>query len=205
VKKATILTLALGLAALAGCHDIVDPVFPVEEHRMVVIPFRGPDGYYFDSNTGAELAHGLDEHLAAKRAELGPAEVIDVVPFEDLVAASRRRNQDPKDVAFADWGRMTNADLVLVGDITQFQSKIPGDVGFSRGRAIVNLKVIEVAKPDRAMYKKTITVAFPPENKMASTGILEQGGQEEVRAGLMLALVDEISKLFYPHEVEKQR
>ena len=201
--RRSLLTLLLPAAALAlaSCADTIETAIPIEEHRMVVIPMRGPDGYYFDSRDGAGLAQAVTERLAAKRGELGKGDAMDVVAFEDLIAALQKRPQLPKDIPPQDLGRAVGADLVLLGDITQLQSHIPGDVGFARGRASVDIRVMEVAKPDRSLLKRTIKVTYPPENRISSTGI--GSGEDDVRVGLMAALTDEISKLFYVHEKDK--
>ncbi len=171
---------------------------------MVVMPMKDRLQYYFDSPRGAKLAQLVTERLQAKRHELGKGDAIEVVPFEDLVYAVNTRHLDPKDIQPQDLGRMVKADLVLMGDLTQFETKIPGDVGLARGRAAVDLRVIEVAKPDRAFLKRTVKVAYPPEGHV-STGVLapSEGGEEEIELGLVALLVDRIAQLFHVHEAEK--
>jgi len=204
--RATLVVAAGLLSAGASCGQtrIVEAQLDPEGHRMVVMPMKDRLNYHFDSMRGVGLARSVTERLLEQRKEDGDL-VMDVVPFEDLEAEVGKVHKDPKDFTPADIGRMMKADLVLIGNIEQFESRIPGDVGISRGRAKVTIKVVETAKPERSMLTRTIDLKYPDE-KLTSSGVLmtADASPEAIEAGLMKSLADKIAKLFYEYE-EKVR
>lgn len=202
-------TIAAGAAAAlllgASCSDkIAEPAIEPGSHRLVIIPFKDRLQPSFESDRGIALAQAVAEHLQAKRKELGEGEVIEVVAFEDLVAAVQKRRDKPQDIPLQDLGRAVNADLVLIGELPQFEPKVPNQIGYISGRATVSIQVRETVKPDRAILKQTYTVAFPPDDK-SSWGGVAGGTQEEIEAGLILSLTKKIGELFYAHKVDERR
>ncbi len=200
--SALALAAALALFAGAGCAEteVIEPAFPIEGHRMVIIPMKGRLQHHYDYDKGTLLAKAIADRLEARRKELGEDFVIDIVPYQDMENAVGSIHKDPKDIPHADLGRAVSADLVLIGDLKQF-GPAPGNVGFSRGRAVCAIRIIDVAKPDRAFFTRTITCVFPDDD-MGSTGVLDldQENEDALETGLLAKLVDEISKLFYAWE-----
>jgi hypothetical protein len=203
--KTTLLALAglAGALLIAGCGpDKIEPAVKIEEHRMVIIPFKDRLQHHFESDRGTKLAQAVTERLEEKRKELGKDDCIEVVAFEDLVAAVQKRHDDPKDLKHEDLARSVKADLFLDGDITVFQPQIPGNVGFLQGRATVSLRLAAATRPDKALLKRTVSVLFPPDDK-TSTGVANAGvTEEDIETGLMALLVNKISELFYAHDPE---
>lgn len=188
------------LVAAAGCGDIREPVIDVDNRRMVVVPFRDPLQYYFESPRGIRLARLVADQVDRAHQEDGDG--VEAVAHEDLVAALR--DDDPRtDLKFpyADVGRKTKADLVLTGNITRFEVPLKGDVGFLRGAGSVEIAVYETAKPEKALYKTTVSAIFPPEKWETGIGDAEVT-EAEIESGLLAVLAKRIAEHFYPHEPE---
>jgi hypothetical protein len=206
---AVLALLGAGLSAsgaTCGTTETIEPEVEPADHRMVIMPMKDRLEYHFDSRRGATVAQTVTDHLARKHKELGGGDAMEVVPFEDLVAEVGKVRKDPKDLRPADIGRMVKADLVLVGDLERFETRIPGDVAIARGRATVNLKLIEVAKPDRAMFTKKLIVTYPEEGR-TNPGIMlsADAGEDAVEAGLLEAVARKVAELFYVHEKPVER
>lgn len=200
IRRAACAVAALGLLAVS-CSEI-KPIIPVEDRRIVVIPMRDELNAHYRSNVGNQLAKQVTDVLEAKRKE--DSDCVDVVPYEHLVAALR--DDDPLNVSFADVGRRVHADLVLVGNISRFETRQKGDVGFVRGAAKVDLIILETAHPERPLMRTSVTAVFPPTEGYRSWGGYsgEEGGEDEIRAGLMALLTRRVSQLFYPHDPEEK-
>ena len=97
---------------------------------------------------------------------------------------------------------LREADVVLVGNITRFDSSLAGDVGFGRGAAAVEIQIIETAKPERPLYKATVTEIYPPDD-IKSSGIDTEATPEEIESALLAALAKKIAQLFYAHPPER--
>jgi hypothetical protein len=190
---------ALLLLGLTSCSEI-EPVIPVADRRMVVIPMRDDLHYYYESATGTELARAVTAQLEGASRE--DSDAVKVVPFEDLIESVR--DVDTKDLSFADVGRRAKADLILVGNIVKFDTRQKGDVGFVRGAAKVDLIVLETAHPEKPLYRTTVTATFPPEGYRGWGGYSgTEGDESDVRAGLLALTARRVAELFYPHQPEK--
>ncbi|GIW72071.1 MAG: hypothetical protein KatS3mg102_1613 [Planctomycetota bacterium] len=191
------------LVAPWGCagHTVIDPVVDIEGRRLVVLPFAEAQLARYDSVRGNELARRIAERLLELRRVQGEDEVVDVVRFEDLVAAVRE--VDPRTLAPAAIGARTGADLVLLGEIVEYRTRLPGDVGLLRGRAEVELRVLDLrAGSQRPVFASRLRVVYPPEDG-SGAGVLASGEADEavIERGLQAALVRRIAELFTYHEV----
>lgn len=201
------LALAAGSWLLAGCSDLetIEAEVEPDAHRMVVMPMKDRLQYHFDSQRGIGLARLVTERILSERKKQGD-DAMDVIAFEELEEQVAKLHTDPKDMKPEDVGRMVKADYVLVGNIENFEPKIPGDVGFMRGRATVSFKVVDVAKPTRPVFSKKVDVKFPEESR-TSSGVLQTADADvaQIEAGLMELLAKKIGEVFYPHEEKKDR
>jgi hypothetical protein len=203
IRARSLLALALSIMPLAAlsCSEI-QPVVPVEDRRMVVIPMRDAVSYYYESSTGNTLAKLVCEHLQAVRAD--SSDCVDVVPFDDLVLAVR--DVDPKNMKFTEVARRVKADLILVGNITRFETRREGDVGFIRGRCDVDVSVVETTHPEKPLYRKQISVTFPPENYHEWGGYSgDEGSEADIKVGLLALATKKISMLFYSHDPDLEK
>jgi hypothetical protein len=167
---------------------------------MVVIPFRDPIHYHYESPRGNKLARAVAERLAAAHeSDAGAAPA--AVSIEELAAAVRDR--DPKEIPFPEVGRRTQADLVLLGHIARFETRRKGDVGFLRGAARVEIFVFETARPEKPLFKGPVEAVYPPEDYSSWGGVpIEEGAEDEIEAGLIASLANRIARLFYAHEAQ---
>jgi hypothetical protein len=199
-KRRAALAVAAAALLATSCSEI-EPVIPVEGRRMVIIPMRDELHFHYDSEIGTRLAHLVTDTLEAKHKE--DSDCVDVVPYEHLIAALR--DVDPRDLSFADVGRRTKADLVLVGNVSRFETHLKGDIGFTRGAAKVDLVILETAHPERPLLRTSVSATFPPENYSQWGGFSgDEGGENEVREGLVALLRQRIAELFYAHEPEEK-
>ena len=202
-----VLALAASSWLIAGCSDMetIEAEVEPEDHRMVVMPMKDRLQYHFDSQRGIGLARLITERILAERKKLGE-DAMDVVAFEELEEQVAKMHTDPKDLKPEDVGRMVKADYVLVGNIESFEPRIPGDVGFMRGRATCSFKVIDVAKPSRPVFAKKLDIKFPEETR-TSTGVLQTADADvaKIEAGLLEVLAKKIGEVFYPHDEKKDR
>jgi hypothetical protein len=203
LRARSLLALALSLLPLAAlsCSEI-QPVVRVDDRRMVVIPMRDTTHYYYESDTGTMLSRLICDHLQAVQNDAHSC--VDVVPFDDLVLAVR--DVEPKNLKFPEVARRVKADLILVGTVTRFETHRTDDVGFLRGRADVDVTVLDAVHPEKPLYKKVISAEFPPENYRDWGGYSSgEGDENDIKVGLMALLTKRISQLFYTHEPEKEK
>jgi hypothetical protein len=197
------LTLALLPLAATSCHDArTNTAVPIDGRRMVVIPMRDPVSYYFESPVGTRLAELISDHLEETRKD--NSDCVNVVPFEDLKVALRDVN--PKNMRFTDIARRVKADMILVGNITTFDTHLAGDIGLVRGKCNLEIMVLETAHPERPILRNQYAFTFPPENYHTQGFYTpDQGSEEDVKAGLLALATKKISQLFYAHDAADEK
>lgn len=194
--------LAIAIALFEGCGDVIDPVVETEDRRIVVVPMKDGVQHYFESERGIRLARAVTAELQAARKARGD-EVPEVVPIEQLALALG--DVDVKDLQPGEIGRRAKADLVVLGDITLFETRRAGDVGFFRGQASVLISIVDTARPEHPIAAIEVKASFPPEGYRSWGGLAAtEGGEREIEQGLTLLLAKRIAQLFYPHEPEKE-
>lgn len=187
----------------AGCGpDVIAPGFEIEGHRMVMVPFRGPDGPPYFSKLGNRVTRGAVDTLIRAREE-DPSDVVEVVTFEDVVQAVA--HEDPLSVKSEELAKRVKADLFCEGAITRWETRRAGDVGLLRGRASIRVIVRKTRKPlGRPILDRKVEVVFPEARGYRSWGGLatSEASDADIDEGLLTASVRQLVDLFRFHEVE---
>jgi hypothetical protein len=188
---------ALFLAAcISGClfggHD-VEPRIPTFGKKIVVVPFREDNSYYFESTLGRGMASLVTQIIVKEAFDM---KVLNPVPAESLV-----KDKNPDKIDWGEIAKRLKADYVLTGHITRFRAKDPKkDVGFYRGEMVIQVKVW---RPDNTMAIMETVRARHPSDRFGMPVVPEMDATEdEVLGRLKAQAAIKIAKFFYAHDVE---
>jgi hypothetical protein len=189
------------LPLIPGCSlfqgDLIDPVIDVEGKRLAVIPFKDRLNPYFESEPGTQMAETIAYNLQKNAEELR------VVDFNLLNALSQK--EDLSRCTLEEIGRKLRANLLLIGDIKTFSTRQRGEVGILRGKAVIDLRAIDLAAEGKVAWKGRVEVHYPAKGP-ASWGIsTTEATEEDIRYGLIRRAAKKIAEKFYPHEDDTPR
>ena len=78
-------------------------------------------------------------------------------------------------------------------------------MGILRGKAAIDLRVIDLAAEGKVVWKDRLEVHYPPKGP-ASWGIsTTEASEEDIRFGLIRRAAKKIAEKFYPHEDDTPR
>ena len=182
---------------LAGCHaKVVEPVIRVKSRTLVVVPLSDRTRGHFESTTGMEVARVTTSVLADHAED----EDYSVVPYKTL--EDRLSELDPRTLEFVDIGKKTDADTVIVGEMTRFETRQAGDIGIFRGLAHVRLRVYDLTKDGEVAHESEFEARFPVGYYTTGTVGATEMSEEEVRRGLIKSTALKLAQHFYEHEDE---
>lgn len=195
------MSLIVLLSFLTGCSSFHRPRFDVGERTLLVIPFRDLTAprntrWYGESARGIAVVRyfmNWAEKDAVGRFAGGPG-------ARRVVAAVRDWLQD--EIRASDWRKLltgVDADLVLIGEITEFNLKQPSDVNIYRGSAKMEYRLIDAATGrtvDRTPSPREVSF---PEPEMANVVFDMDVGQTKrrIEEGLRRALGERLGKDLY--------
>jgi hypothetical protein len=187
-RAGTVLVLGalfLGLANGCALFDLFSgrPEFSVSGARVALMPFAGPDTWWYGENATAAELHRLAASLLREGgAELCRSEKI-TRELKDYVADS-----DPPWLAY---GQRLRADYVIVAHLRSWQIDRPTAVGYAPGSASMDLQVYDVAAGRLTLEKRfEVSVGIDP----ASTDIFTD--RQSTRRALIRLLAAEWRRIF---------
>jgi hypothetical protein len=202
-------TIGLGLAAgtlafLAGC-GFQQPKFEVGDQRLLLVPFSDhsvkPYRGYGESNRGTWIVSAF-RNWAESNADPQFSDPRDT----ESVVKSLREWTKPK-INAVDWRQLlngTDADLVLIGDITELQLQDPKTIGILKGTIRGKYSLIK-ASSGRPVYESTeFTREFPKLDEMDAP-IREFGAKpQDIEKGLVRIFGEQIGKDLYGYYPESR-
>lgn len=192
------------LVPTAGCmgDNIVDPAMPIEDHRLLVLPFRDPLFDRYDSRVGIALAQQLSTVLQARHNN-DTDDAIETVAFNAFTNAVR--DVDPRTLSHAQLAARVKADRVLVGELTTYSTRNKTDIAILRGKATVRLDVLD-GKTEATLFSHEFSVAYPPDD-LYSMGMVPttEGGEAQIERGLVREIARSVADLFSYHEPKSRR
>lgn len=226
LRRLTLLLPLLGLASLAGCgSEAIEPVYEIDpDHKVVVVPFKEPD---FTNRWDSPAGHRLGENTTQILIENADFEVIPYRKIIELFAAGKKdvRSLRPRDVA-----ALTEADYVLVCDVSRWDPMEIKGVGITQANARATARLFKVDRskkrkdPDAEAKLKEMNEAR--EEIGLDPILVERGGEfvskvevsarypdtfmgqegetfldhDEAEIGLIRSLSREVAQLYFEHE-----
>ncbi len=191
ISSALLLALCVS-GCLFGGHD-VEPRIPTFGKKIVVIPFREENLYYYESRVGMQMSTLVTQIIVKEAFDM---KVLDPMPSEPLL-----RNKDPEKINWGEIAKKLKADYVLTGNITLFRAKDPRkDVGFYRGEMVIQVKVW---RPDNTIAMMETVRAKHPSDRFDMPVVVEMDATEaEILGRLKAQAAMKIAKFFYAHDME---
>jgi len=204
-----IFLLAVCLAA-SGCHIIGVPFSFITHQdyasvaaeydlesggRILVVPFKEKEGFYFESQKGRDLARLVELQMRANLKNIR------------LVSSNKvLESETPLRLETADWaaiGKALGADYILLGKISLFRTKEPGAVNLLMGKSVVDVELLAVQEEGRSVWSKRIDSKFPEDvNELGGVSTFHID-EETIHDGLLLAAAKEIVNNFYKRRVKR--
>jgi len=194
----------LSFFLLAGCNSISwkGPVdYDEGGSTMVVIPFREGDfRRHFESSIGREIAERVEE-LIGKYAKEGTYRIVPYAAIgKDMM--EELRNSDPRDIDWTKVAKAANADIVLSGNVTQFETRREGAVNLFSGTCQVKVFAVRSGEK-KTIYSRTHLVRHPGGETFELPFDLESNDQK-MRIQLILKTAKECAEPFYPPPSESK-
>jgi TolB-like protein len=183
----------LFLTVLAGCGltgNMIEPPFDTGGKKIVFVPFRERDLYYFESGLGMEISALLAHLVRSKSNEL---KVVDIAPAEALI-----KGRDPDAIDWQEVGRATGADYIVLGFIKTLRAKDPEFVNCYKGRFYAQIALIQAATGAELM-REDVTTSYPSDNFAQPFLSVVETTEDEVLQKVKERGVIKMAELFYPH------
>lgn len=124
---------------------IPTPEFDVSGVRVALMPFSGPETWWYDENPTARFVH---DRCASLLREAGAQ----LITSEKVLRELRDFSGDG-DPPWVDYGKRMQADYVIVAQLASWKVDKPTAVGFTPASASMNLQIYSVEENRVALEK----------------------------------------------------
>lgn len=137
-------SLLLVLPVLLGCPSgatTIEPIYEIDpDHKVVVIPFKEPDfASRWDSPTGNEMAEQTTKLLNLNAD-------FEVIPYRKVIELYGAPKTDVRTLKPRDVANLTDADYVVVCDVTRWDPLEAQGVGITQANARAKAKLFKVER-----------------------------------------------------------
>ena len=169
MRKITILFLLAAFPIMGmGCQSFhrmeglkkVDAQYKPHKRKMLIMPFSDVVFPCFESKEGSELARDLGDYVRRQR-------ITDVM-YETFFPASmktiytEKKKEGPDIQAWMAMADHMDCELIVVGQIEDYQLGGPGSSNIVSGTVTFQVQVYDVKQPEAPVWGMPITtVAFP--------------------------------------------
>jgi hypothetical protein len=177
---------------LVGCAtgNMVEPSFDTVGKKIVFVPFRERDLYYFESEVGMKISALLASVVSKMSEEL---KVVDVVPAAALI-----RGKDANTIDWQEVGRATGADYAVLGFIKTLRAKDPLHVNCYKGVFEAEIAVIQTATAEEVM-EEDVSVTHPSGRFEQEFLSVVETTEDKVLEKVKERGVKKMAEFFYPH------
>ena len=121
------------------------PEFNVSGSRVALMPFSGPETWWYDENPTARFVH---DRCASLLREAGAQ----LITSEKIIRELRDYSEDG-DPPWIDYGKRLQAEFVVVAHLASWKIDKPTAVGYTPASASMNLQVYSVEENRLALEK----------------------------------------------------
>jgi hypothetical protein len=192
-----VVLVTVGVPVLCGCLGGLS----TQSHEMVVerqvnldgrtvggIPFRAPEGQYFESPDGSELA---DRVLSQMRLHMPATRFASALGVREKLQGDKLSSATPEDL-----GKAAGADVVMVGVLKEMRTQEPKTTGILRGTCNADVSVYD-AKTGKEIAAWSVNIQYP----QLGAGIpTTDTTPEKVRDAVLKRAADFVAKKFYTYK-----
>lgn len=168
----------------------------LKSEKILVIPFKEKDGFYFESEKGRKLAEQIELNMRHKIKNL---EIID--------SSSVLKSETPLQLETADWastGRNLGAGYILLGEIISFKPRDSRAANPLSGSATVDAKLLKISDGAKAVWLRKVNSHFPEGLSIEQIGASPFDMTEEtVEDGLLMNIAMDVIGNFYNRKVRR--
>jgi hypothetical protein len=141
----------LSSASSCGLLGLVDrPEFGVSGARVALMPFIGPETWWYGENPTAEF---INQRTASLLREAGAQVIISAQIVREL-----QNYTGDTDPPWIDYGKRLQADYVIVGNLLTWKVDKATSVGFVPGTASMSIQIHDVSDK-RVVFEKHFEVS----------------------------------------------
>lgn len=140
-RRAVLLLLPWTLLGCVGGGTTIEPVYEIDpDARVVIVPFKEPDfANRWDSPTGNEMAE-LTTSLLNRNADF------EVIPYRRVIELYGSEKADVRTLKPRDVAAVTNADFVVVCDVSRWDPMEAQGVGITQANARATARLFKVER-----------------------------------------------------------